>query len=141
MGARRQMISHRFVETMPEELKDGVLYVSIRHRIALHRCFCGCGVEISTPLAPVEWTLTFNGETVSLSPSVGVWGLPCQSHYWIKRNRVQWSGKLSLEKIERIRAGERVEHGGLPDEGIEEASKPPPQHGVIARILDYLRRG
>ena len=76
MGARRQTISHRFVDTMPEELEEGVLYVSIRHRIALHRCFCGCGIEISAPLAPIEWKLIFDGESVSLSPSIGVWGPP-----------------------------------------------------------------
>lgn len=141
MGVRRQMISHRFVDTMPEELEEGVLYVSIRHRIALHCCFCGCGIEISAPLAPIEWKLIFDGESVSLSPSIGVWGLPCQSHYWIKRNRIHWSGKLSPEKIERIRERERAEHSGLPGEEIERVGESPPQRGVITRILDYLRRG
>lgn len=137
MGKRRETISHQFVETMPEDLEEGVLYISTRHRIALHRCLCGCGVEVSTPLAPVEWKLTFDGETVSLSPSVGVWGLPCQSHYWIKRNRIQWSGKLSKEKIERIRTRERIEHERSPD---EETAEPPSQARVFARILAFLRR-
>jgi hypothetical protein len=138
--SKRQTISHCFVETMPEELEEGILYISIRHRLALHRCLCGCGVEISTPLAPVEWKLTFDGETVSLSPSVGVWGLPCQSHYWIKRNRVRWSGKLSQKKIEQIRAREHAEYGGLPEEEIEIDGEPDVPNGFMARILGRLQR-
>jgi hypothetical protein len=139
MGKRRETINHHFVETMPENLEEGVLYVSMRHRIALHRCFCGCGVEVSTPLAPIEWKLTFDGETVSLNPSVGVWGLPCQSHYWIKRNRIHWSEKFSMQKIERIRAGERIERERLPVDEIEGAGKPPTQRGFFARVRDFLR--
>jgi hypothetical protein len=141
MSKRREKINHNFVETMPEELEEGVLYVSIRHRIALHRCFCGCGVEVSTPLSPLEWKLIFDGETVSLSPSVGVWGLPCQSHYWIKRNRVHWAGKFSPEKIERVRARERAEHEWLADEKLEKRpTEAEPRPSLFVRIFG-LHRG
>lgn len=107
MSARRTHIRHEFVELMPRPLEEGVLYVSITHRLALHRCFCGCGFEVATPLAPHEWRLGFDGETVSLSPSVGVWGLECQSHYWVKGNRVIWDRPMSKDKIERLRERER----------------------------------
>ncbi|WP_230951925.1 DUF6527 family protein [Burkholderia cepacia] len=44
--------------------------------------------EVVTPLTPTDWTLTFNGEAISLWPSVGSWNLPCQSHYEIRQNKV-----------------------------------------------------
>jgi hypothetical protein len=94
---------------MPRPLEEGVLYVSITHRLALHRCFCGCGFEVATPLAPHEWKLGFDGETVSLSPSVGVWGLECQSHYCVKHDRVVWDKPMSKEKIEKLRRREHAE--------------------------------
>lgn len=110
--SRPTHIRHEFVEAMPEQLDEGVLYVSIGRRLALHRCLCGCGQEVATPLAPREWRLWFDGETVSLFPSVGVWGMPCQSHYWIRRDRVLWEKGMSKEKIERLRRREREEIEG-----------------------------
>jgi len=110
--SRPTRIRHEFVEAMPEQLEEGVLYVSIGRRLALHRCLCGCGQEVATPLAPREWRLCFDGETVSLFPSVGVWGMPCQSHYWIRRDQVLWEKGMSQEKIERLRRREREEIEG-----------------------------
>ncbi|WP_310793974.1 DUF6527 family protein [Paraburkholderia sp. BL23I1N1] len=49
-----------------------------------HSCCCGCGNEVVTPLTPTDWSLTFDGEHISLWPSVGSWNLPCQSHYVVK---------------------------------------------------------
>ena len=83
-------LEHRFVQFMPEVLDDRVLYVSIEYCTASHNCCCGCGIEVSTPIDPSGWTLSFDGETVSLSPSIGNWQLACRSHYWICRNRVNW---------------------------------------------------
>ena len=86
---RYESLSHEFVHFMPNELEGGVVYVSIPFRLALHRCCCGCGTEVSTPLGPTFWKLTFDGVSVSLSPSIGNRQLDCKSHYWITRNRVQ----------------------------------------------------
>ena len=49
----------------------------------------------------------FNGKTVSLDPSIGNWSFPCQSHYWIRNNRVKWAPKCSRVQIER---GRRYDH-------------------------------
>ena len=38
------------------------------------RCACGCGTGISLPLGSAEWKLEYDGETVSLRPSVGIGG-------------------------------------------------------------------
>lgn len=79
--------SHEFVEFIPEKLEPNVLYVSLRFSLVSHQCACGCGEEVVTPLAPREWQLIFNGETVSLYPSIGNWNFKCRSHYWIDQNR------------------------------------------------------
>jgi hypothetical protein len=57
-----------------------------------------------TPLAPTEWSLTFDGETVSLDPSVGNWSLDCQSHYWIRRDTARWAERWSPAEIRTARA-------------------------------------
>lgn len=44
-----------------------------------------------TPLTPADWKLTFDGETVSLYPSIGNWNFPCRSHYWLTKNRIEWA--------------------------------------------------
>lgn len=96
-------LKHKFVTTIPEVIEDGVLYISIKYSTAIHKCCCGCGSEVVTPLSPTGWQLIFNGETVSLSPSIGNWSLPCQSHYWITDNEVKWAPKWSKERIELVR--------------------------------------
>ena len=45
----------------------------------------------------------FDGKTVSLEPSIGNWSFPCQSHYYIRKNRIKWAPKWSREQIERGR--------------------------------------
>ncbi len=97
-------LEHRFVQFIPEALEEGVLYVSVEYATASHRCFCGCGTEVCTPIAPSGWTLSFDGETVSLSPSIGNWQLACKSHYWICRNRVKWIPLFRPLDGERFRA-------------------------------------
>jgi hypothetical protein len=92
-------LSHKFVECIPDTLEEGVLYVSITHSTAVHRCCCGCGCEVVTPITPIDWKLIFDGETVSLYPSIGSWNLPCRSHYWITHNRIEWAEDWSDWKV------------------------------------------
>lgn len=96
-------LEHRFVEFIPEVLDEGVLYVSIAYKTALHKCACGCGREVVTPLSPTFWRMTFDGETISLFPSIGNWNFPCHSHYWIERNRVHWAPTWTNEEIAEAR--------------------------------------
>lgn len=92
-------VTHQFVEFVPDEIEDGVLYVSIPYATASHRCCCGCGCEVVTPITPTDWSLIFDGETISLTPSIGNWSFKCESHYWIKKNRVVWSPRWTAEEI------------------------------------------
>jgi len=84
-------LPHKFVEFIPEVIEDAVLYVSVHYGTAVHRCCCGCGREIVTPFTRSDWKMIFDGETISLSPSIGNWNSPCRSHYWIRHNRVEWA--------------------------------------------------
>ena len=78
------------VEYIPEELLEGVLYISERFETAVHRCCCGCREEVVTPLGAGGWTLTRDGEVVTLQPSIGNQQFACRSHYWLRANRVVW---------------------------------------------------
>jgi hypothetical protein len=101
-------LTHEFVEYIPTELQDGRLYVSIPFRTVAHKCACGCGDEVITPLSPTDWTLIFDGESISLDPSIGNWNFKCQSHYWITRNRVEWARRWSRKEIDAGRANDRL---------------------------------
>jgi hypothetical protein len=92
-------LSHEFVDEMPVDLEEGRLYISIRYRTAAHLCACGCARKVVTPIRPPKWHLTFDGDTVSLDPSIGRWQLPCRSHYWIRRNRIVWAKPWTERQI------------------------------------------
>ena len=96
-----------FIDTIPEQLKEGRLYVSLRYRTVTHLCACGCGVEVNTPLHPTGWKISYDGIALSLSPSVGNWGEDCRSHYLIERNAVRWSRSWSRGEILDERAARR----------------------------------
>jgi Family of unknown function (DUF6527) len=96
-----------FQSLLPERLEENKLYVSIDYNTVVHRCACGCGEEVVTPLSPTDWKLTYNGETLTLHPSIGNWSFKCRSHYWIRGNHVVWAEDWSDEKVERVRKEER----------------------------------
>lgn len=100
---RNQTLDHRFVRTVPRELEPGVLYISMDYATAVHSCCCGCGDRVVTPFTPTDWRMTFDGETVSVHPSVGNWNQKCRSHYVIQRNKVLESGAWSNTQIEAER--------------------------------------
>lgn len=82
-------ITFKFVGFIPEQIEEGVLYISIEYCTAVHKCICGCGNEVVTPLSPTDWELRFDGKTVSLNPSIGNWNFECKSHYFITRNSIR----------------------------------------------------
>jgi hypothetical protein len=100
-------LRHEFVEVIPRERENGVLYVSIPFATAVHNCFCGCGTKVVTPISPVGWQLIFDGEAVSLSPSVGNWAYPCRSHYFIRRDTVVWADDMTEAEIALGRARDK----------------------------------
>ena len=85
-----------FVETMPEKIDDGVLYVSLKYGGLLHLCPCGCGQRIYIPINKdlgQSWSLQQESDgTISLAPSLQN-TCACWSHYFIRHNKVAWCGK------------------------------------------------
>lgn len=123
---RTNRISHSFVKSAPDKLEQGVLYVSMEYASAVHLCCCGCGREVITPLSPQDWKLTFDGESVSLNPSIGNWSFPCRSHYWIRSNRIRWSYDMSAEKINEGREYDRRQRQNQGRETQEKESSVEP---------------
>jgi hypothetical protein len=108
-------LEHRFVEHFPDVLDEATLYISVTFATATHLCCCGCGGEVVTPFGPEDWALMFDGETVSLDPSIGNWSFPCQSHYWIERSSVKWARRWSEREIAEGRRLGRLPRLDLAD--------------------------
>lgn len=96
---RTNQLKVKFTEYIPDKLQDGILYISMEYATASHNCACGCGMEVVTPFTPTDWKLEYNGQSVSLSPSIGNWSYQCHSHYFIQHNRIVWAAKMSKEAI------------------------------------------
>jgi len=88
---------------MPDIIEDGVLYLSLEYGTVIHKCACGCGSEVNTPLSPTGWKMIYNGEAVTLKPSVGNWSFDCKSHYWITNGLIEWASTWTDDRIEEIR--------------------------------------
>jgi Family of unknown function (DUF6527) len=104
---KQHALSHEFIEHFPEQLAEGTLYVSMQYATAAHKCCCGCGNDVYTPLSPTDWELIFDGRTISLHPSIGNWSFLCQSHYFITSDRVQWVRRWSSQEIAAGRASDK----------------------------------
>ena len=96
---RVSTVRTQFVEYIPSVREEGVLYVSTTFRTAVHNCACGCGNKVVTPIDPARWHFSWDGIDATLSPSVGNWVFPCQSHYLIQRGGVNWSTQWSEKQI------------------------------------------
>lgn len=80
-----------FVDRIPKELKDGILYACIDCNVIVHKCACGCGEKTVTPIdKEYGWKMTYDGQSITLRPSIGNFNIPCQSHYYITENKVEW---------------------------------------------------
>jgi hypothetical protein len=141
-AAREGPIHHTFVEFIPKELEERVLYVSVQYSTAVHKCFCGCGQKVVTPLSPAQWQLTFDGETVSLAPSIGNWSFRCESHYWITQGQVRAATHLSRGRIATIRAADhRALEGSVQHQLAAKAlaPQPPRQRDFLDRVKSWFR--
>ena len=75
-------------------MEKGTLYVSMRFATLSHLCPCGCGRLVDVTLDPETRSLTYDGEYLTLRPSIGV-KFPCRSHYSIIRNTIMWHPRIS----------------------------------------------
>jgi hypothetical protein len=138
-------LRHEFVEFIPEQLERDALYISISFTTTAHLCCCGCGSEVVTPLSPTDWQLTFDGESITLHPSIGNWNFACQSHYWIRHNIVEWAPRWSQEQISlgrgRDRLAKKRQFGDIV--GAEEFTLPAEvttrKRGFVSHFMRQLR--
>ena len=85
-----------YVKNIPEEKQEGILYISLTHKVAVHLCACGCKEKVVTPLdKEYGWTLSDNkkclwGNKIILRPSIGNFNIKCKSHYYITENKIEW---------------------------------------------------
>ncbi|WP_254508153.1 DUF6527 family protein [Anatilimnocola floriformis] len=147
---RHKLLEHRFIENIPETMEPGVLYVSMEYGTASHLCCCGCGSEVVTPFTPTDWKLTYDGETVSLWPSIGNWTLPCRSHYVIDRGRVReapsWSNEQIVAEQQRDKRAkqkhyEQGQNTEAPDSSVAAPLPLNQEQGWLSRIKGWLWRG
>jgi hypothetical protein len=82
-----------FVDVIPDEMFEQSLYISEKYGTIVHKCLCGCGEKVVTPIDNIidgkdlGWKLIKNDKyRVSLTPSIGNFQLPCKSHYIITKN-------------------------------------------------------
>lgn len=105
---RHHTLEHRFVRNVPRDLAPGVLYISMEYATAVHSCCCGCGERVVTPFTPTDWHMTFDGDSISLHPSVGNWNQKCRSHYVIRRSRVLEAGPWTNAQVEAERRRDKL---------------------------------
>jgi hypothetical protein len=144
---RINLITPEVVELAPRVLQPGRLYISPKYGAAVHLCCCGCGEKVVTPLSPAEWRIELTQGRATLHPSIGNWSMVCQSHYWIRGNRVVWSGQLSKRQIkavlERDQRDLKAMHRGSRALRTEEQSisapSPSSQEGARASWSEWLK--
>lgn len=128
--SRTSRYEPEFVDAIPEQLAAGVLYISIPYTTAAHLCACGCGREVITPIRPRDWRLTFDGESVSLEPSIGNWSFHCQSHYYVTRNKVRWAQHWTPEQIASARSEAAQLRQQVLGPGVRDEAEAPRAKGV-----------
>ena len=97
MRRRLKAITPEFVEYIPREGKNlvpGIVYISMKHKMVVHRCPCGCGGLSEFMLDPIRFRMEYDGSSVTFDPSIGNSNLQCRSHYWIRRNQIYWCAPM-----------------------------------------------
>ncbi len=122
------------VQYIPKSLEPGILYVAEEFEAAVHLCACGCGLKVSTPLGPTEWSFLDSLAGPSLDPSIGNWEFPCRSHYWLQGGQVIWSDTWSPSRVEAGRRAEEERRRAYFE------SLKPGRRGILRRIRAFLKR-
>jgi hypothetical protein len=124
-------VKYEFVDFIPRKMEEQKIYISIKYNTINHLCACGCGEEVITPISPTDWTLIYNGKTISIEPSIGNWSYKCKSHYWIKNNKIIWAAQFSKKKINTIR---------LVDNNLKKEFYNKKNKSIIKKIKTFILR-
>ena len=123
MSARLTSVTPSFVEYIPadgENLLPGIVYISMKHGMVVHRCPCGCGQLSEFMLDPIRYRMEYDGEAVSFEPSIGNSNLRCRSHYWIRGNQVRCARLWMIGRQSGLGTGTGQRLEGARGEGDEE---------------------
>lgn len=133
-------MNYELVDFIPEQLKEGILYISEPYKTAAHKCCCGCGEEVITPLNLTDWKVKIQGNRVTLHPSIGNWSFACRSHYWIRNGEIVWSYQMSEKEIQRGRNHDKTLKQAYFKQVNQEKQTQPLQsdHPTILRWLDNV---
>ncbi len=96
---RLEVITPLFVEFIPTDLQEGIVYISRKYEVAVHLCACGCGIKTCMPINEepiggyIGWHMTEDNGVVSFTPSIGNFSgeSPYHAHYHITENKIVWS--------------------------------------------------
>lgn len=140
-------LKHQVVDSIPEKLQVGTLYVTMEGDVAGHLCACGCGREVITPLSPTDWSIAINQSGATLDPSIGNWAFPCRSHYFIWDGKVIWASNMSDKAIaqgrQRSKASKQTyykqlnETGPMPQEHLHQ---PPMRQTGVQKLIAWWKR-
>lgn len=138
---RIRKLEHQFTQSIPRELEPGVLYVSMEYATAAHSCCCGCGEQVVTPFSPTDWKLLYDGESVSLTPSIGNWNSACRSHYFIRHGCVIEAEAWSQARIEsEYRRDKAAKAHFYRDKASIDCSQNTQSHDQTTTISDVAHR-
>lgn len=111
MRRRLKSVTPKFVEYIPtdgKELVPGIVYISMKHNMVVHRCPCGCKELSEFMLDPIRFRIEYDGRSVTFDPSIGNSNLRCRSHYWIRDNRIHWCAPMQNWETMRAQGRERA---------------------------------
>lgn len=128
---RATRFKYELVDSIPERLQAGILYVAKDGDVAGHLCACGCMREVITPLSQTDWSLTVDRRGATLDPSIGNWAFPCRSHYLILEGEVVWAGDMSARAITHVRQRDKARKQAF----YRDLKSPPPVPQMIVPEL------
>ncbi len=131
-------LEHRFVDSFPDKLETGVLYIALDFATMSHLCCCGCSQEVITPMSPKDWKIIFDGETITVHPSIGNWSLPCRSHYFIRDGNIKWANNWNDEKIRDVREQDVFAKRGISD--VVQVQKKFPNREHDYKVISFFAR-
>ena len=91
VNSTQEMVPKFFDHIPNGKVKEGELWISMKYGIVSLSCPCGCGNATDLPIAPNKWSITFDGDKVSISPSILASYFKCKSHYHITNNQIVWA--------------------------------------------------
>ncbi|MCW8837541.1 MAG: DUF6527 family protein [Thiovulaceae bacterium] len=125
---------------MPKEYEQNVLYVSMEYKTVTHLCCCGCGKKVVTPIAPHSWKITYDGNGITLYPSIGNWDFNCRSHYWIRDSQVLWANDWDESKVQATKIQHNDAKLKYSDKILhKQEDKITSKKGIFQKILSYFK--